>query len=77
LVIVGGGPAGLAAAEVARRQGRNVALIERHRLGGNSLNSGSIPSKSIIRAARVLVSLRDEEQFGVAASDKPLRISRP
>jgi len=72
LVIVGGGPAGLAAAEVARRQGRNVALIERHRLGGNSLNSGSIPSKSIIRAARVLVSVRDEEQFGVAASDKPL-----
>jgi len=72
LVIVGAGPAGLAAAEVARRQGRSVALIERHRLGGNSLNSGSIPSKAIIRAARVLASLRDEEQFGVAAADKPL-----
>jgi pyruvate/2-oxoglutarate dehydrogenase complex dihydrolipoamide dehydrogenase (E3) component len=72
LVIVGGGPAGLTAAEVARREGRSVALVERHRLGGNSLNSGSIPSKAIIRAARVLVSLRDEEQFGVAAADKPL-----
>ena len=71
LVIVGGGPAGLAAADVARRQGRSVALVERHWLGGNSANSGSIPSKSIIRAARALVSLRDEEQFGIAASDKP------
>src|SRR5580658_8311479 len=72
LVIVGGGPAGLSAAEFARRQGRSVALVERYRLGGNSLNSGSIPSKAIIRAARVLSSLRDEEQFGVAAADKPL-----
>ena len=72
LVIVGGGPAGLTAAEFARRQGRGVALVERDRLGGNSLNSGSIPSKAIIRAARVLSTLRDEEQFGVAASDKPL-----
>src|SRR5271163_993762 len=53
LIIVGGGPAGLAAAEFARRQGRSVALIERHYLGGNSLNSGSIPSKAIIRDARV------------------------
>src|SRR5580658_3888421 len=72
LVIVGGGPAGLSAAEFARRQGLSVALVERYRLGGNSLNPGSIPSKAIIRAARVLVSLRDEEQFGVAAADKPL-----
>jgi pyruvate/2-oxoglutarate dehydrogenase complex dihydrolipoamide dehydrogenase (E3) component len=71
LVVVGGGPAGLAAAEFARCQGRTVALIEGDRLGGNSLNAGSIPSKAIIRAARVLASLRDEEQFGVAASDKP------
>jgi pyruvate/2-oxoglutarate dehydrogenase complex dihydrolipoamide dehydrogenase (E3) component len=72
LVILGGGPAGLAAAESARRRGRSVALIERDRLGGNSLNSGSIPSKAIIRAARVLSSLRDDEQFGVAAPDRPL-----
>jgi pyruvate/2-oxoglutarate dehydrogenase complex dihydrolipoamide dehydrogenase (E3) component len=72
LVIVGGGPAGLAAAEFARRQGRSVALIERDRLGGNSLNFGSIPSKAIIRAAKVLSAVRDEEQFGVAPADKPL-----
>jgi pyruvate/2-oxoglutarate dehydrogenase complex dihydrolipoamide dehydrogenase (E3) component len=71
LIIIGAGPAGLTAAELAARQGRRVALIERDRLGGNSLNSGSIPSKAIIRAARVLVSLRDEEDFGAAAFDRP------
>jgi pyruvate/2-oxoglutarate dehydrogenase complex dihydrolipoamide dehydrogenase (E3) component len=72
LIIVGGGPAGLAAAECARRQDRSVALIERHYLGGNSLNSGSIPSKAIIRAARVLASMRDDEDYGAMAFKRPL-----
>jgi pyruvate/2-oxoglutarate dehydrogenase complex dihydrolipoamide dehydrogenase (E3) component len=48
-----------------------VALVERSRLGGNSLNSGSVPSKSIIRAARVLSSLRDEEEYGATAFERP------
>jgi len=71
LIVIGAGPAGLMAADLAARQGRRVALIERDRLGGNSLNSGSIPSNAIIRAARVLVSLRDEEDFGAASFDRP------
>ncbi len=71
VVVVGGGPAGLAAAESARRQGRSVALVERHRLGGNSVNSGSIPSKAIIRAATVLSTVRDGGQYGVAAAFQP------
>jgi len=72
LVVVGGGPAGLSAAELARRQGLSVALVERYWLGGNSLNSGSVPSKTIIRAARVLSSLRDDEEYGAAAFARPL-----
>lgn len=72
LIVVGGGPAGLAAAESARAQGCSVALIERDRLGGNSLNSGSIPSKAIIRAARVFASLLDDEDYGTAAFSRPL-----
>ena len=72
LIIVGGGPAGLAAAEFARRQDRSVALIERHYLGGNSLNSGSIPSKAIIRAARVFASMRGDQDYGAMAFDRPL-----
>jgi pyruvate/2-oxoglutarate dehydrogenase complex dihydrolipoamide dehydrogenase (E3) component len=71
LAIVGAGPAGVSAAELARRQGRSVALLERRWLGGNSLNAGSIPSKAIIRAAQELSSLRDEEDFGAVAFRPP------
>jgi pyruvate/2-oxoglutarate dehydrogenase complex dihydrolipoamide dehydrogenase (E3) component len=71
LLIVGGGPAGLTAAELARRQGRTVALVERRVLGGNSLNSGSIPSKTIIRAAQELSFLRGEEEYGAVAFKPP------
>lgn len=53
LAIVGAGPAGLAAAERAARLGAKVALIERDQLGGNSLNMGSVPSKALIRSARL------------------------
>jgi pyruvate/2-oxoglutarate dehydrogenase complex dihydrolipoamide dehydrogenase (E3) component len=55
LVVLGGGPAGLAAVEAAMLAGRRVALIERDRLGGNSLNYGSVPSKAIIGSARTHV----------------------
>jgi pyruvate/2-oxoglutarate dehydrogenase complex dihydrolipoamide dehydrogenase (E3) component len=71
LVIVGAGPAGLAAAESAGRRGRSVALVERHRLGGNSLNAGSIPSKTIIRTGRVFAGVRDAAELGVAMAGKP------
>ena len=64
LAIVGAGPAGLAAAESAARLGFSVALIERDRLGGNSLNAGSVPSKAIIRAARIYGTMREAEEFG-------------
>jgi pyruvate/2-oxoglutarate dehydrogenase complex dihydrolipoamide dehydrogenase (E3) component len=71
LAIVGAGPAGLAAAESAARLGFSVALIESNRLGGNSLNAGSVPSKAIIRTARVYGTMRDAEEFGAPVPDEP------
>ena len=65
LVVVGAGPAGLAAARAARELGLSVALIERHWLGGNSLNVGSIPSKSMIRSGRANEALNN----GATAAD--------
>jgi pyruvate/2-oxoglutarate dehydrogenase complex dihydrolipoamide dehydrogenase (E3) component len=62
--IVGAGPAGIAAAEAATRLGARVALIERNRLGGNSLNAGSVPSKAILQTARVYAAMREAEEFG-------------
>jgi pyruvate/2-oxoglutarate dehydrogenase complex dihydrolipoamide dehydrogenase (E3) component len=71
LAIVGAGPAGIAAAESAARLGFSVALIERNRLGGNSLNAGSVPSKAIIRTARVYGTMRNAEEFGAPDPNEP------
>jgi pyruvate/2-oxoglutarate dehydrogenase complex dihydrolipoamide dehydrogenase (E3) component len=70
-LIIGAGPAGLAAAEAASRRGASVALIERYRLGGSSLNVGSIPSKAIIRTAGVLGGMRDSNVFGAPLPIEP------
>jgi pyruvate/2-oxoglutarate dehydrogenase complex dihydrolipoamide dehydrogenase (E3) component len=64
LLIVGAGPAGLSAAGAAARCGARVALIERNFLGGTCLNTGCIPSKTIIRTSRLYREMRDAERFG-------------
>ena len=66
LVVIGAGPAGLAAAEVAIERGAKVALIESHLLGGVSLLTGSVPSKAIIRTSRLYADMRHAEKFGAA-----------
>jgi pyruvate/2-oxoglutarate dehydrogenase complex dihydrolipoamide dehydrogenase (E3) component len=69
--ILGAGPAGIAAAEAAARLGASVALIERERIGGDSLNAGSVPSKSIVKTARVYASMREAEAFGAPLPSEP------
>ena len=65
LLVIGAGPAGLVAARAAAALGAHVALIERHQLGGVSLNDGCIPSKSLIRTGRLLADMRNAANFGV------------
>jgi len=67
LLVIGAGPAGLVAARAAAALGAQVALIERHQLGGGCLNDGCIPSKSLIRTGRLLADMRNAENFGVVA----------
>ena len=71
LAILGAGPAGLAAASAARRLGLTVALVERGKLGGNSANAGSVPSKAIIQTARMYELMRDAEEYGAASPNDP------
>ncbi len=71
LAIVGAGPAGLAAAESAAQLGFRVALIERNCVGGNSLNVGSVPSKALIRTARVYGTMQNAEELGAPAPCEP------
>lgn len=65
LVVIGGGPAGLVAAAGAGGLGAKVALIEKHRLGGDCLNYGCVPSKALLKSARVAATVRDASEFGV------------
>jgi len=64
LLVIGAGPAGLMAARAAAALGVHVALVERHQLGGVSLNDGCIPSKSLIRTGRLLADMRNAVNFG-------------
>jgi len=64
LLIIGAGPAGLVAARGAAALGARVALIERRVLGGDCLNHGCVPSKTLIRSARLYADMRNAENFG-------------
>jgi pyruvate/2-oxoglutarate dehydrogenase complex dihydrolipoamide dehydrogenase (E3) component len=65
LVVIGAGTAGLVTAAGAAGLGARVALVERELLGGDCLNVGCVPSKALIRAARVAAQVRDAGQFGI------------
>ncbi len=68
LVVLGGGTAGLVSAMGAAGLGARVALIERHMLGGDCLNTGCVPSKALLRSARVVGACRRAQRLGVHAS---------
>ena len=65
LVVIGGGTAGLVCAAAAAGLGARVALIERALLGGDCLNTGCVPSKSLIRSARAIHEARAAAGVGV------------
>lgn len=68
LVVIGGGSAGLVAAIGAAGLGAKVALVERHLLGGDCLNVGCVPSKTILRTARAVGAIQRAGDFGVATT---------
>jgi len=70
LVVIGGGTAGLVCAAGAAGLGARVALVERSRLGGDCLNTGCVPSKALIRSARVVGAARAGAAVGVAADTR-------
>ena len=66
LLVIGAGPAGLVAARTAAAAGAKVALIERHGLlGGNCMNVGCIPSKTLLRSAQLYAEMRNAQRYGV------------
>ncbi len=67
MVIIGGGSAGLTAADFARQLGRRVALVEQGRLGGDCTWYGCIPSKALLRSARAAHEMRHADRYGLLA----------
>ncbi len=65
LVVIGAGAAGLVTAYVAAAAKAKVILIEREKMGGDCLNTGCVPSKAIIRSARIASYIRRAEEFGL------------
>ena len=71
LVVIGGGPAGLVAAQVAAAGGHRVAMTERRLTGGTCVNFGCTPSKALIRCARAVHEARRGTDFGFGLSSLP------
>jgi pyruvate/2-oxoglutarate dehydrogenase complex dihydrolipoamide dehydrogenase (E3) component/uncharacterized membrane protein YdjX (TVP38/TMEM64 family) len=69
LVVIGAGSAGLVTAYVAAATKAKVTLIEGHKMGGDCLNYGCVPSKALIRSARFLKQARAAASFGMSHAD--------
>ena len=65
LIVIGAGSAGLVTAYIAAAVKAKVTLIEKHKLGGDCLNTGCVPSKAIIRSARLLSHMQRSQEFGI------------
>ncbi len=69
LAVIGAGAAGLSVAAGAAQLGASVALIERHRMGGDCLNTGCVPSKALLAASHAMRSIRRAARLGIIARD--------
>ena len=65
LVVIGAGSAGLVSAYIAAAVRARVTLVEKHRMGGDCLNTGCVPSKALIRTAKLLAQARASTQYGI------------
>jgi len=68
LVVIGAGSAGLVSAYIAATVRAKVTLIEKERMGGDCLNTGCVPSKALIKTARVLSQIRNAPQYGIRSA---------
>jgi pyruvate/2-oxoglutarate dehydrogenase complex dihydrolipoamide dehydrogenase (E3) component/uncharacterized membrane protein YdjX (TVP38/TMEM64 family) len=65
LVVIGAGSAGLVSAYIGATVKSKVTLIERHKMGGDCLNTGCVPSKALIRSAKLVSHVRRAQELGM------------
>jgi pyruvate/2-oxoglutarate dehydrogenase complex dihydrolipoamide dehydrogenase (E3) component/uncharacterized membrane protein YdjX (TVP38/TMEM64 family) len=69
LLAIGAGSAGLVTSYIGSAVKAKVALIERHKMGGDCLNTGCVPSKALIRSAKAMYEIRHGQTHGIAVGD--------
>lgn len=69
ICVIGAGSAGLSVAAGAAQMGADTVLIEKDRMGGDCLNTGCVPSKSLLAAARAAQGVREAGRFGIRAGE--------
>ncbi len=76
LVVIGAGAAGLVSAYIAAAVKAKVSLIERHKMGGDCLNYGCVPSKALIKSAKMVAHARHAQHWGLAPHQFPVDFSQ-
>lgn len=69
VLVIGGGPAGMAAAERAAELGAKTAVVERSALGGTCLNSGCVPTRVLAKTARLYREVRTAFDYGIVVQE--------
>lgn len=73
LVVIGAGSAGLVSSLIAATVRAKVTLVEAGKMGGDCLNYGCVPSKALIKSAKVAHLMRDAERYGLMPADPDFR----
>jgi pyruvate/2-oxoglutarate dehydrogenase complex dihydrolipoamide dehydrogenase (E3) component/uncharacterized membrane protein YdjX (TVP38/TMEM64 family) len=68
LIVIGGGAAGLVSSYIAAVVNAKVTLIEAHEMGGDCLNTGCVPSKALIKSAKVAAHMAHADRYGIGAA---------
>jgi pyruvate/2-oxoglutarate dehydrogenase complex dihydrolipoamide dehydrogenase (E3) component len=75
LVVIGAGSAGLVSAYIAAAAKAKVTLVEANRMGGDCLNFGCVPSKALIKSARVAHQMRNADHYGLESVEPKVPFS--
>ncbi len=68
IIVIGAGSAGLVSAYIGSVLKAKVALIEKHKMGGDCLNTGCVPSKALLRSAKILSYIKRSQDFGLKSA---------
>jgi pyruvate/2-oxoglutarate dehydrogenase complex dihydrolipoamide dehydrogenase (E3) component/uncharacterized membrane protein YdjX (TVP38/TMEM64 family) len=74
-IVLGGGSAGLVAGYTTSTLQGKVALVERHQMGGDCLNTGCVPSKSILRSAKFVADIKNFASYGLSNANYELEFN--